>query len=383
MIFLFNSGSRSTYLDNVFSTLYKPVQMINTYQYNCEGVDSHIDYSALPNYCKENDDVLITYIDKLSNDNIIYFPLRLGKLIKCEIIDGRIYYEVLLTQYCHTECINKFNLLIKNKLDNKVYHKNKDWEGSLAIRANININNAIQTTEESWIRTVKLLSERNLFIDNYSIFTRVELFDSDNNKLETKKINNNYMYSLKGGKEYVMLLSYFNNYFNNNPMTKIHLSISDDKNTLNLSNKVYEIGNKQSVFRIPLKTKKSDKKEITSFNINIKENKILNKDVKYSTASIPIASNNKFTRTLKNILIVVFIILIALSTWISTLSIKDIIDDVNLIINSGQTLSFFQNIVYKLCIFLSDNKYSYNVICSLITTLSTVGLIHFYGKAKV
>jgi hypothetical protein len=69
-----------------------PYGTANIYQYTYTKKSNMVDDSA--KNVSEDEDVLIIYIDKYSKRMQSYIPLRKGKLIKTETMDGRIYYNV-------------------------------------------------------------------------------------------------------------------------------------------------------------------------------------------------------------------------------------------------------------------------------------------------
>lgn len=164
MIFLFNSSSRSTYLDNVFATLHLPLGAINQYQYRYEGNDSAVDSSIKMN-CNVGDNVIVSYIDKYAaSEEVVYLPLRKGRIIKYAMMDGRVYYDVELLEYCHAINEEGYSNFIITEID-QVYHQESNgiWSGILATKKDLDVSDLLETTDDSWLITVKRLSQKNYF----------------------------------------------------------------------------------------------------------------------------------------------------------------------------------------------------------------------------
>ncbi len=385
MIFLFNSSSRSTYLDNIFATLHLPMGAMNQYQYSIIGNNPAVDSSIMIN-CNIGDLVLVSYIDKYAIDEkALYVPLRKGEVVRYEKIDGRIYFDIKLLEYCHAVNEEQYSKFILQKFNRQVYHcqSNGTWSGVLAIKRDLNIGNLIESTNDSWIITVKRLSQKKLFRDNFSIFTKICVVNSKEEQLKANEIGTEYGYFLKAKGKYTIKLSYYIHEFHDVPMAKIHMSISEKQGICDIASRELEIGSKQSVYKIPIRTPWTDEIQMTSIRISIREKKVGDKQIKYVIKPLDLFVISRINPRLKIILICMCIFLLGLSTWVSTLPIERIIADTELSISSGGMIGEFQYIMYKFSLLLNDCRYFYNAICSGITSISTFFLICLYGKTKL
>lgn len=384
MIFLFNSSSRRDYLENIFATLHFPYGMVNRYQYPCEENYSFVDDSIKQN-CSIGDDVIISFVDKYANNTPVYLPLRKAELVNVEEKDGRIYIDVKLLDCCHATDDVLYSDFIEHCFNGRIYHKEGDdrWKGVLAIKKDIDASYLITIRDDSWITTVKKLSGKKLFLDNYSIFTKIHVVDKENKELEIIQKDNEYGYLLKSEEKYVIKLSYYINEYNQSPMTKIHASIDDSQNICGIVLKELEIGNKHSEYNFPLQIKSVDRLQSTSIRIRCREEKIENKNTIYAVKPLNIFVDSKINSKLKAVLIGICVLALGISTWVSTLPIESIIKDAETIINSGNPLGKSQSMIYNLSLFLNDCRYFYNAICSGIGAVSTFGLVYLYGKPEL
>lgn len=385
MIFLFNSSSRSTYLDNIFATLHLPSGAINQYQYSYEGNNSAVDSSIMMN-CNIGDEVMISYIDKYVNvEDKVYLPLRKGELIRYEKIDGRIYFDVKLLDYCHAISEEKYSKFVIHKFNRQIYHRrsNGAWKGVLAIKSNLDIRELVESTDDSWIITVKRLSQKKLFRDNYSIFTKLCIVNSKEKQIKVDVLGTENGYFLRSKEKYAIKLSYYIHEFHDMPMTKIHMSVNEAQGICSIVPRELELGNKQSIYKIPIQVPWTDKMQRTAIEISIREEKVGDKQIKYALKPIDLFVISRINPRLRVALICMCIFLLGLSTWISTLPIERIISDTEFAINSGKMIGVFQYLIYKFSLLLNDCRYFYNVICSGITSISTFCLICLYGKTKL
>ena len=96
MLFLCNTAARVGYIDSILNTLHLPKGSESIYQYSIES-GSYVHANALqPNI---NEEVLIVFINKDANP-YQFIPLRKARLLDLQTIDGRIYFTVILGDYC-------------------------------------------------------------------------------------------------------------------------------------------------------------------------------------------------------------------------------------------------------------------------------------------
>lgn len=379
MLFLFNTASRNTYLNNVISTLHLPVGCVNMYQYNYL-VNSAVDSSAMN--CSIGESVLITYIDKYSTKDNAFIPLRRGELIRTEKVDGRIYYYVKLLDYIHTNDLIQYSNILYSIFNKILYKKTKGiWEGKLAIcytKPEEPVSEVLDTSPDSWINTVKLISKREQFKDGSSLFTRAELTDSNGNTILTKKRGRTWLYELKKGKEYYLEIStYIADLFKNDNTLKIHVDLSGGADIINFSTNSYEIGNTQTHFKVPFTVKYDKKRTQTDLLITCKEEAFASNNKGISVSAI-----DNLNQNLKRAAIVLCVLTMMISTWINTLPVDSIVTGLTTEMKKAP-LPPTKLILFNLCMVLTEMKYYYSAICSALITISTFGLIRLYGKPEL
>ena len=385
MLYLFNSSSRGIYLDNVFATLYLPHGYENVFQYSFiknPAVDENAKIASV------GEDVLIIFLDKFSKESKRYIPLRKGVLSRTEIKDGRIYYFVRLLDYVHATDLKNFSAYIGNVFKLKVYHEiQKDhWAGFLAIRdekSDIEKRSSLCVSEDSWINTVGVLSDRELFKKEYSLFTRFEITDCKGNKIETRNLEKTWGYKLISQNIYYLNIStYINGLFSEYPMTTLHLIISDTDELCGHQMTKQEVGSSQTFISIPIKISDVDALKKTLFKISCEETSINGKSIRSSNRDCTVFISEGHKAYTKKAIIVICVILFAISTWINTLPVSNILADISKEMDAG-SVGWYKTFLYDLCLLLDSAKYYYSAISSAVITLATVVLIHYYGKPNL
>lgn len=228
MLYLFNTGARGGYVDNVLTTMHLPCGSENMYQYTFEG-DSYIDESIKSGLLKGNSikdkDVLIIFVNK-EKAPYEYIPLRKGKLMLKEDRNGRSYFYVSLDSHCACkgdyDSFNKsFRKLFADKLFNSPKEGTVDFidkkqnKGYLAFYGQ-DIPQLLECNDNSWKKTVKKLSECEKFKNNV-IFTKLDIYK------KSKALRANFLksvgkasYTFKKGKTYTAELAYYIPFHDNN-----------------------------------------------------------------------------------------------------------------------------------------------------------------------
>lgn len=385
MLFLCNTAARSIYLDNIFATLCLPYGTANIYQYTYTKKSNMVDDSA--KNVSEDEDVLIIYIDKYSKRMQSYIPLRKGKLIKTETMDGRIYYNVKMLDYVHASNIEKFSSYICDRLKDKIYHTDEKEEshGFLAIKDEgiVGQQGYLCTTQESWINTVTTLSNRELFMKNYSLFIRFGFIDAKGNLVDTQNIDSTWGYNLTSSNTYYLSVStYIKDYFADYPMKKLHLRLQDTNDLFGLQITEFEIGSGQTYLKTPIKIVDINKQRKTFFSISCDDEALKNGEINFNTKGCFVYANEGLKAYIKKTIILGCIILLAVATWVNTLPINSIINDISKEMANG-SVSSYKSLLYNLCLLLDSAKYYYSAVTSAVITLATVGLIHYYGKPSL
>lgn len=246
MLYLFNTGARGGYVDNVLNTMHLPCGSENMYQYTFEG-DSYIDKSIKTGLLKgksiKDKDVLIVFVNK-DKAPYEYIPLRKGKLMLKEDRNGRSYFYVSLGPHCaykgnYSDFNKSFSELFADKLFNSTEVGTKDYinkkinKGYLAFYGQ-DIPELLECDEHSWKKTVKKLSEFDMFRNNV-IFTKLDIYK--NSKVLGSNFFSNFgkaSYSFKKGKMYTAELTYYIPFHDNNTTSyfDIELVSNPDKSIL-------------------------------------------------------------------------------------------------------------------------------------------------------
>ena len=180
MLYLFLTGNRSAYLNAIFTVLHFPKNTTYDLKYRMTDANSIVHQSAKNyiNFTRTSEEKILILFD---NEEGQYVPLRFGKLQKYAEEEGQIYYSVQLTEYCHTESKSEFNNFIDSVSPEIVRHltnkSSNEAEGILVFRDENNrplpVN--LKQSEDSWIRTVRSLSDlmrkMDIFKQYYLIFT--------------------------------------------------------------------------------------------------------------------------------------------------------------------------------------------------------------------
>ena len=221
MLYLFNSGARVGYIDNILNTMHLPYGSENLYQYSYES-NSYVDDSIAEGTIKgrkiKDANVLIVFINK---DKIPYeyIPLRKAKLILKEDKNGRSYFYVSLREHCSYEGnYELFNKAFINKFGEKLFRSDtkqtkdtidqKNNKGFLAFYGD-DIPELIKSDENSWKATVRKLSECSLFKENV-VFTKVDI--TKNMKpvaCNSLRVSGSPSYTFKKGTKYTAEMSYY------------------------------------------------------------------------------------------------------------------------------------------------------------------------------
>jgi len=101
VLYIFNSGLRSLYVENALRTLFLPSGATNDYRYKFRGKRTHVAAGAHDQLKKAaaEEPVAISFIDRYSAGGYIYHPLRLGTFVKIWEEDDYIYIRAQLNKF--------------------------------------------------------------------------------------------------------------------------------------------------------------------------------------------------------------------------------------------------------------------------------------------
>ena len=362
MLYLFLTGSRSAYLNAIFTVLHFPQNTIYDLKYKLLSKKCIVADSAGVKKCKIGEKVLILFDDKKGK----YIPLRFGVLRNCVVEDGQIYYSVKLTDYCHVKDEVLFlDFINKSALPEKIRtikdKSNNTAEGILTFQHkddNDNISKALDCKTDSWIQTVMSLGEAmqkmDIFRRYYLIFTKMEIKkDNGKNLLSSKEGRIN----LKSGKDYKFHITYYIPKFNDSPMEVISAKFYQSHECLGLVNTGVALlsqQNKADVICSPRASVTETKKVRVGFEISNK--KANNKIIQYVRTPLELNLKTRMPRLIRYLMIVGCIAISVVGTCLAGLTAGE--DAANLI-----TVS--------------------KIVGGLFTALSTLGMIHLIGKPKL
>lgn len=381
---MFNTGSRGTYLDLLFITLHYPQESVVRFEYsqgNCIPFDR---LYALAQTGKE--DVLMSLLDMQSPSISRYIPLRFGLLEGVSCINERVFINVKLKGYCHATDMRQYTSFIST-ISPSIYdmHEGADgWSGLLVEDADVKpMNNVLVSTQSSWINTVRALSNRTLFANCFSVFTKMTLTDEKGNLMEVRSVDGSgCSYQLQSNKTYHLLVSHFAPRFEYCKTSRIHLSIQDTDNLLKIASASYVIGNSQSEHEFTLRTRRSDVAKSTTIAVQSLETQVDGLAVRYASAPIGIEVKSYIANSARGALILLCVITMTIATWLLSLPVADVLKDLQPGFTSG-SLSSYELMLYSLCTLLDEGTYVYTFICSGLVSISTLGMVHFYGKPKL
>lgn len=400
MIFLFVTGERYAYMDNILATLHLPTGMIYRYKYPQDRVE---DLVRVEN-CQKDEKAIISYIDKRTGDGTCTF-LRTGVLTKAAEQDGLLHYAVRLGEYGDTKDEKAYSIFLKNSFGEKLYHRNPQGysRGMLVLRMNDCIwetqgKEHIRHTKESWINTAKALAGKKLFQDNYTIFTRLAIFYIKKNSIidfyedmpeENEKMiqvlheNKNEGYPLKVGKKYLLVLSYYIDQYNCSPMTDIHAHWEDSNGFCGLSCNNFEIGSKQDVATVTLCPQENCKQATSNLRLRIDENNLYGKKVVYFQKPLRILVKKPFFGA-KTVGMILLLALMTALNYFASMPFGEIFSKYEAEASDALAqVSGWQQVMYQIVpVFGADWTGGFcNIMVSLAGAVATFFLVKLFGSA--
>ncbi|MCL1857691.1 MAG: hypothetical protein FWF92_00455 [Oscillospiraceae bacterium] len=391
MLYLFNSGYWQNHINNLLNTLHFPKGVINVYQYKTDDPSYSISQNAIN--ARVGTKVLINYIDRLSSPEFCYYPMRYGKLVKCEKNNTNIYFHIELCDYCNAQDINDFNNNFSSSFDNTLF-KNKDnsvimpvenqqTEGCLAFCENtydLKIMNLLSSDHNSWKETVEQLSNCELFKNNFPIFTKVKILNAKDKEVSIKRKNLKNNFILRVGNTYNFKTTYYLPYINQNIKFKAYINTASNPDVFlkKEDSKLFGAATGDENFSCNIS------KEVKNCIVDIKyEAKIgdakddKNTQLLIANKPIPIITKSKCSKWWK---VILFAVLFAISSFILSVQVDNIIEEVKILNTAGDPVPMQLNIFYQIARILDSFKYIYQVIFSIVSSLSLFFLVKIYGK---
>ena len=170
MLYLFITGNRSAYMNNIFSVMSLPQGWSYELKYKEKG--GIIDEESKKLSENSSEEVLILFVRE---EDDVYIPLRMGRLVGIVKDEGQMYYSVRLGQYCNWNGKSEFcewlHRLLGNDIRHLTYETKDSADGKLVILSNQKPTDVLEKKEDSWIKTVRELGKEDLFKKYYSVFT--------------------------------------------------------------------------------------------------------------------------------------------------------------------------------------------------------------------
>ena len=222
MLYLFITGNRSAYMNNIFSVMSLPQGWSYELKYKEKG--GIIDEESKKLSENSSEEVLILFVRE---EDDVYIPLRMGRLVGIVKDEGQMYYSVRLGQYCNWNGKSEFcewlHRLLGNDIRHLTYETKDSADGKLVIRSNQKPINELEKKEDSWIKTVRELGKEDLFKKYYSVFTKVEIDGKVDFGENGKKA------FVRSGQNYIARITYYIPDFNNSPMDTLPIEFKGRK----------------------------------------------------------------------------------------------------------------------------------------------------------
>lgn len=249
MIYLFNSGFRPNYTQNVNRTLFLPTGWTNEYRYRFNGERPNIDPTKVDDFLNLNrfykfkkEEVLICFIDRFAEGGYSYHPLRRGKLVKCFINGDKLFFRVKLLEFISPNNNNEFNAQIKtignlpHLTDNDPEYSN---DGFYAIKNNDITKKTISyiSGENAWNKITDDIKVTRAFIANdikETVFARLSINSNSrfrDNKFPIIRKDNCFFKITKSHKYSLNLFYKYPNQVQNNTVN-LRLSTKDSLKVL-------------------------------------------------------------------------------------------------------------------------------------------------------
>lgn len=349
MLYLFITGNRSAYMNNIFSVMSLPQGWSYELKYKEKG--GIIDEESKKLSENSSEEVLILFVRE---EDDVYIPLRMGRLVGIVKDEGQMYYSVRLGQYCNWNGKSEFcewlHRLLGNDIRHLTYETKDSADGKLVIRSNQKPINELEKKEDSWIKTVRELGKEDLFKKYYSVFTKVEIDGKVDFGENGKKA------FVRSGQNYIARITYYIPDFNNSPMDTLPIEFKGTNTSLKLVKNTDTLLSEQNKIEIPFSiVGKVVEKKTALLSYGMKKETINGKNVRYAQTPIEINIRGWMNKWLYLILVAVFVLLLTGSTYVNA-NLEDMGENIRAALSVG---------------------------ASIVTSVSTLALIKLTGKPKV
>lgn len=369
MLYLFLTGRRAAYLNDIFTVLNLPPNSIYDLKYKISN-NNIVDSSTNEQNCKAGKKVLISYIDLEE----AYIPLRWAYLQGISEEEGQRYYSVKLTEYCHIAPQQQYGNFLQGISNGGLRHICADGqtiEGFLAFVHSDEPENIVVQGKDSWAITVRQLGELDLFKKNYSIFTKFEIKDS---KEEPKENNDITGCILKSKHNYKVHITYYIPEFNAKPMSEVFIQFYETDKRLGLVNKQNLLLSEQNIIDIPCfpDTGGTGEKVKVALQLNVLEKQMYGKSVRYAMAPVEMEIQDTLSKRWRIGLTVACVAGIFLASLINSFDFSKVLE----ITNAANCQNKLDKIILE---FLKAKSFW----SSTIATVATWGMVKLVGRAKL
>lgn len=391
MLFLFLTGRRLAYANDILSILYLPKGVIKTLKYKDTKSLSIVDKSAKYDKCRPGDDVLILYYNKDNKKREEFIPLRYGRLSECISEDEQLYYKVELKEFVNVvdgeNRVSEFNWKIYSMLYPNVEEREKakrkgehvKWIYAFRKLSAMNqYKDCLNSDQDSWIRTVQQVSKTTRFKKYYSIFAKINVLNSKN-KEESCKADG---YRFRAGRTYKLILSYFVPEFNEHPFEQIHIEFSDAIGVCRIPNSNYMIESEQNRIEILFRPMKVDSDGQTNLWLNIPMKKIHNKSIYYPRGAIAV-SVGWMSIGCKRAATIATISGIGVVNFLTQFPYIEKLEQLEHMVEREIKLSRLQEFWFWFCEVYQDAPETFVSVMSIITAFLTFLLVKLIGKAQI
>ncbi len=218
VLYLFNSGYRAGYIENVVRTMFLPDGCSNEYRYTTQRNIGNDLLGVLPRLNK-NTRVLMVFIDRFAEGGYRFVPLRLARFLATKPEGDQMFFSVQLGDWISPRDLVTFNDELRAKLQAKglpqltANDPKNENDGNYAILAPDVLGNSLRwdAGNSAWSTTVDSLYGTRAFPlkgENVRAFSRCRLLDSSEREPSTRIRKNKSCFRLLPGKGYAAEVYY-------------------------------------------------------------------------------------------------------------------------------------------------------------------------------
>jgi len=384
MIFLFLTGTRLAYVNDILMTLYLPRGAVKTLKYKYTSgsrQDGIVDASAALEHCQREDDVIIFYYDEDKEGKQGFIPLRRGKLLSCICEDGQLYYRVQLGNFCFSSDHEQLNEEVASVLYPEGYEKYHHIRLAVRSASGYQIeHDFIDYTEESWIYTAHRMAKTERFQKYYTVFAKISMFEAGKNK---ELICGENGYHLNAGKGYYLVLSYYVPHFNEKPFSEIPFLVSDAMRFCRIPENSNYFESEQNRLEIPFRPMKVEENGQTMLFTQVLQKKVDGKQIYYPMGMLPISVKGVISPLCKYLCVAGLVAGIGLTSYIVQFPFMEKLTQLNSIIESGAELSRYEQFVLDACGIYEKYSEIITGTGAALNAFLTFLLVKITGKPKI